>query len=56
MALHVDEMVSDVTAEVEPQAEAARESSEWHEVENLRDAQSQLRRDRRRTEAEGYDD
>jgi hypothetical protein len=56
MAIHVDEMVSDVTAELEPQSVAAGESAEWQELEKLRDAQSQLRCDRRRTEAEGYDD
>lgn len=56
MAIHVDEMVSDVTAEPEPQAVATGESAEWRELEKLRAAQSQLKRDRRRTEAEGYDD
>ncbi len=56
MAVHVDEMVSDVTAEAAPQAAPAGESVKWQELERLREANAQMTRDRRRTEAEGYDD
>lgn len=56
MAVHVDEMVSDVTAEAAPQTEAAGVTVEWRELERMRETQARMMRDRRRTEAEGYDD
>ncbi len=55
MAVHVDEMTSEVSAEAEPPA-AAGEAVKWQELEQLRDAHAEMARDRRRTAAEGYDD
>ena len=56
MAVHIDEMVSDVTAEAAPQAEPAGQTGEWRDLERLREAHARMMRDRRRTEAEDYDD
>ena len=56
MAVHVDEMVSDVTAEAAPQTEPAGQTAGWHELERMREAHARMLRDHRRTEAEGYDD
>lgn len=56
MPVHVDEMISDVTAEAEPQSPMAGETPSWQEIERLRAAQSQIACDQRRTAAEGYDD
>lgn len=49
-------MVSDVTAETAPQTEPAGQTVEWRELERMREAHARMMRDRRRTEAEGYDD
>ena len=56
MTVHVDEMISDVTTEAAPQAAAAATPVIWQELERMREAHAQMVRDRRRTEAEGYDD
>ena len=56
MAVHVDEMISDVTAEAAPQTEAAGHTLEWRELEQMREAHARMMRDHLRTEAEGYDD
>jgi len=56
MAVHVDEMVSDVTTEAAPPTAAASATVTWQELEQMREAHAQMVRDQRRTEAEGYDD
>lgn len=56
MAVHVDEMVSEVTAEADTPAAGASKPVHWEEQAALRAAQAQIARDRRRTAAEGYDD
>lgn len=53
MAVHVDEMVSEVSAEAEP---ATGEAVKRQDFEHIREWHAQTARDRRRTEAEGYDD
>lgn len=56
MAVHVDEMVSEVTAEPEPRGGSSGEIVEWKEIESVREAQARVACDRWRTAAEGYDD
>ena len=56
MAVHVDEMVSQVTAEADSPAAGASEPVKWEESAQVREAQAQIARDRFRTAAEGYDD
>ena len=56
MAVHVDQMVSDITTEPEPHAAFAGEIVKWQELERRREEHAQETRDDRRTEAEGYDD
>lgn len=56
MAIHVDEMVSDVTAESDSPAAGASKQSQWEELASVRSTQAQIARDRFRTAAEGYDD
>jgi hypothetical protein len=56
MAVHVDEIVSNVTAEAAPQTEPAGQTVEWREMERMCEAHARMMRDRLRTEAEGYDD
>ncbi|HJQ69631.1 MAG TPA: hypothetical protein VKA70_11700 [Blastocatellia bacterium] len=56
MAVHVEEMVSDVTAEPEPRSAGSGEAVSWEELAKARQLQASLARDRRRTAAEGYDD
>jgi hypothetical protein len=56
MTVHVDDLVSSVTAETPAPAQGASEPTSWEEVTRLRSAQSQLERDQFRTAAEGYDD
>jgi len=57
MAVHVDEMVSEVTAEPgSAGGGGASEPVKWEERARVHDAQAQMARDRWRTAAEGYDD
>ena len=56
MAVHVEEMTTEVTAEPEPAAEGGGEAAEWQKVEQVRAAYSRMLRDQLRTAAEGFDD
>ena len=56
MAIHVDEMVSEVTAESDSPAAGASNQSRWEEQASIRSMQAQIARNRFRTAAEGYDD
>jgi hypothetical protein len=57
MPVHVDEMVSEVSAETGSPAPASNQQMvPWQELERLREAQAELAYERRRTEANGYDD
>ena len=56
MPVHIDEMVSEVTAESDSPAAGASEPAKWEEKARAREAQAQIARDRFRTAAEGYDD
>jgi hypothetical protein len=56
MAVHVDEMTSEVTTEPEPSAEGGGEGPEWKQVERVRAAVARASRDAFRTAADGYDD
>ena len=56
MPVHIDEMVSKVTAEPDMPAARASEVVQWEEQARLRTTQAQIARDQYRTAAEGYDD
>ena len=57
MGLHINEMVSEVTAESDSSAAAgAPKPATWEEIARTRDAEAQAARDRFRHAAEGYDD
>ena len=56
MTIHVDEMVSEITAESDSPAAGASEQLKWEEQSKVRELQAQIARDRWRTSAEGYDD
>jgi hypothetical protein len=57
MPVHIDEMVSEVTAEPEPRATAAGAVTvKWEEQERWRAARERMARDRCRLQAEDYDD
>lgn len=56
MAVHIDEMLSEVRAESDTPAAGASKPTHWEEQAAVRAAQAQAARDRRRTAAEGYDD
>lgn len=56
MAVHVNEMVSQVTAESDSPAAGASEPVTWEEESKVRETQAQIARDRFRTAAEVYDD
>jgi hypothetical protein len=56
MAVHVDEMVSEVTAEPDPAEAGASHPANWEEKAATYEAIAQIARDRLRTAAEGYDD
>ena len=56
MPVHVDEMISEVTAESDSPAAGASEPMKWDEQARVREAQAQIARDRFRTAAEGYHD
>jgi hypothetical protein len=56
MAVHIDEMVSEVTAESDSPSAGGSEAMKWEETARAREAQAQIARDRFRTAAEGYDD
>jgi hypothetical protein len=56
MAVHVDEMTSEVTAESDSPAAGAPSPASWQERASVRESQAQIARDAMRTAAEGYDD
>jgi hypothetical protein len=56
MSVHVDEMVSEVTAESDAPAAEVREPVNWEEQVRVGEALARMTRDRARTAAEGYDD
>lgn len=57
MAVHIDEMVSEVTAEPEPRAAApGAVKVKWEEQQLWRAVRERVERDRLRIEAEDYDD
>ncbi|MFN0123890.1 MAG: hypothetical protein ACKV2V_25590 [Blastocatellia bacterium] len=56
MAVHVDEMVSDITTEPETQTSAPGAAAAIDNLEQLRDAHARLAADRWRTAATEYDD
>lgn len=57
MPVHVDELVSEVSAEgPAPSTEAPAPAPEWQELARARELHAQLLRDRWRTAAEGFDD
>ena len=56
MAVHIEEMTSEVTAESDSPASGARTPPTWEERVSVREMQAQIRRDALRTAAEGYDD
>ena len=56
MAIHIDEMTSDVTTESAAPAASTGGTTPWEERARMRDMQLQLAQDARRTSAEGYDD
>jgi hypothetical protein len=56
MTVHVDEMVSEVTAEPDAPAGGAAEATPWEERAKVRELQAQIARDRWRTAADAYDD
>ena len=56
MAVHVDEMVSEVTAAPDSPAAGAAKQAQWEEQANIRSAQARIARDSFRTAAESYDD
>lgn len=56
MTVHVDELVSEVTAESDSPAAGASKQAQWEEQASIRSTQAQIARDRFRTAAEGYDD
>jgi hypothetical protein len=56
MNVHVDEMVSEVTAEPGPAEAGANHPAKWEEKAATYEALTQIARDRLRTAAEGYDD
>lgn len=56
MAVHINEMVSDISAEPDSQNSGSGLTTNWSELEQAREAVARLACDRRRTAAEGYDD
>lgn len=56
MAVHIDEMTSEVTAESEATTEGYGSNTHWEELAQLRELHARLMRDRLRTAAEGFDD
>lgn len=56
MTVHVDEMISEVTAEPGLAEAGASEPTKWEEKAKVHEVLAQIARDRLRTAAEGYDD
>jgi len=56
MAVHIDQITSEVIPEAEPASSGTGEGSSLVDMEQLREMQTILFWDRRRTAAEGYDD
>ncbi len=58
MAVHVDQVTSEVIAEPEPGAAqgAGAPAEWWEELDRFRKSKSRLMRDHQRTCAEGFDD
>lgn len=56
MAVHVDNVTTEVVAEPEPVSLGEEEPSSWNELEQVRWAYSSMMRDLARTAAENFDD
>ena len=58
MGVHIDQLTSDVIPETEtaPESSGGESGEAWEEVDRVRQAASRLKRDGRRTCAEGFDD
>jgi hypothetical protein len=56
MAVHIDELSTEVVPEPEPPPGPRGGGAGWEEVTRMRESQSALLRDRLRTAAEGFDD
>lgn len=56
MAIHVDEMTSEVTTESASPATTQDLAKKWEEKTRVREMQTLIALDARRTAAEGYDD
>lgn len=56
MPVHVDELVSEVSADTPVATEAPAPTPEYQELARARELHAQLLRDHLRTAAEGFDD
>jgi hypothetical protein len=56
MGVHIDEMVSEVSAGTPAPQGAAAPAANWQEVARMREVQAQSQRDQWRTAAERFDD
>jgi hypothetical protein len=56
MGVHIDEMVSEVSADAPPPQGNAAPPADWHELARVRELQAQSQRDLWRTAAERFDD
>jgi hypothetical protein len=56
MTVHVDEMISEVSAEGAAAPQAAAPAPDWQELARQRELRAQVARDLWRTAAEGFDD
>ena len=56
MAVHVEEMISEVSAEPGSAEAGASEPAKWEDKAQVHEALAQIARDRLRTAAEGFDD
>jgi hypothetical protein len=56
MAVHIDEMTSEVTADAPAPSTAAAPTSNSQDVARMKDWQAQMQRDYWRTAAERFDD
>jgi len=56
MPVHIDEMISDVSADAPAPQGNAVPATNWQEVARVRELQAQSQRDQWRTAAERFDD
>jgi hypothetical protein len=56
MAVHIEHMTSEVIPESESPSPGYGDATRWEELDQLRELQARLLRDRSRTAAEGFDD